>query len=337
MEKVDLVNDDMKWRYFDGDEDPNADTWYEEWNKLNGWAYPEGWLDWGVIPMRFTEEDWAIFKGTKFSTSEDTTGQVLAKTDGNQAKSTYFFRHTFTLTEEQANNVYAIKVTARYNDAMTMYLNGSPVGGFHNIPTSNYTENMEYGSQKAVADNEFIEETFIVDDVSSLMDGYTPGEYEESELKGVEGFELTDPYTDDTGNTFIDITLAVEIHANNPDDNEANFELLEFVLNPDEKSLAPEDTIKNISVNAGDNENQINFTWNSLSSEPGFVEVVEGNDVEKFKDTEATIYEATDTFHAYTKFLTMDYYTNKAAIAVKSDKEYLYRVGNDDGYSKIIP
>lgn len=337
LETTDLVSDDMKWKYFDGDEDPNTGTWYEDWNKLNGWTYPEGWLDWGVIPMRFSEEDWNVFNGTKFSTSEDTKGQVLAKTDDERAKSTYFFRHTFTLTEEQASSVYAIEITARYNDAITMYINGSPVGGFHNIPTSNYSKNIEYGSQEVVADNEFIEETFIVDDVSSLMNGYIPGEYGEAELKGEEGFELIDAYTDDAGNTFIDITLAVELHANNPDDNEASFELLEFVLNPDESTIAPEDTVKNISLNVGDNENEINFTWNSLSSETGFVEVIEGNNIEKFKDTEATIYEATDTYYAYTKFLTMDYYTNKASINVNPDKDYLYRVGNNEGYSEVYP
>ncbi|CEI82013.1 MULTISPECIES: purple acid phosphatase family protein [Oceanobacillus] len=340
LETVNVVDEDMEWRYYDDDKDPNAGTWYEGWNKRNGWAYPEGWLDWGTIPMEFTEEDWPTYEGTVFSTSPETDGQVLATTEDSKAKSTYFLRHTFTLTQEQAESIYALEITARYNDAMTMYINGSPVGGFHNIPTDNYSENMEYGAQEEVADGEFIEETFIVDDVSSITNGYVPGEYEEvyDEENDMITHELSEATTDDDGNTFMNITIAVELHAYDPDDNEASFELVDVILNPDETELAADsEAVKNVSVNTGADEDSINFTWNALSSETGYVEVVEGTDPEAFSIEDATVYEADSTELAYTKFTETDYYTNKATVEVERDTDYLYRVGNEDGYSQVFP
>ncbi|GAA0313352.1 hypothetical protein GCM10008931_01210 [Oceanobacillus oncorhynchi subsp. oncorhynchi] len=340
LETVNVVDEDMEWRYYDDDKDPNAGTWYEGWNKRNGWAYPEGWLDWGTIPMEFTEEDWPTYEGTVFSTSPETDGQVLATTEDGKAKSTYFLRHTFTLTQEQAESIYALEITARYNDAMTMYINGSPVGDFHNIPPDNYSENMEYGAQEEVADGEFIEETFIVDDVSSITNGYVPGEYEEiyDEEEDMTTHELSEATTDDDGNTFMNITIAVELHAYDPDDNEASFELVDVILNPDETELAADsEAVKNVSVNTGTDEDSINFTWNALSSETGYVEVVEGTDPEAFSEEDAIVYEADSTELAYTKFTETDYYANKATIKVERDTDYLYRVGNEDAYSQVYP
>lgn len=108
LAEVELVNDEMQWRYYDGDEDPNAGTWYEGWNKRNGWAYPEGWLDWGTIPINFSEEDWSTYGGTVFSTDPETDGQVLETTADGKTKSTYFLRHTFPLTQKQVENIYAL-------------------------------------------------------------------------------------------------------------------------------------------------------------------------------------------------------------------------------------
>jgi hypothetical protein len=334
---TDLVNDEMEWRYYDGDEDPNAGTWYEEWNKRNGWAYPEGWLDWGTVPMEFTEAEWPTYKGTLFSTATDTEGQMLEKNADDKAKSTYFFRHTFTLTQEQAENIYELEITARYNDAMTMYINGSPVGGFHNIPTANYSENLEYGAQEKVADGEFLEETFIVDDVSSIMNGFVPGEYTGNENEnGDIRYELSEATTDDDGNTFIDITIAVELHAYDPNDNEASFELLNFVVNPDETELAADsEEVKNIAMNPGENERLLNFTWNALSSEAGEIQLAEGSNPEEFSEENARIFEADTTELSYTKFTSIDYFVNKGTIEIEPDKEYLYRVGNAEAYSPV--
>lgn len=339
LAEVELVNDEMKWRYYDGDEDPNAGTWYEGWNKRNGWAYPEGWLDWGTIPMNFSEEDWSTYEGTIFSTDPETDGQVLETKDG-KAKSTYFLRHTFRLTQKQVENIYALEITARYNDAMTMYINGSPVGGFHNIPTANYAENLEYGAQEKVADGEFIEETFVVDDVSSLANGFVPGEYKEvlDEENDMMTHELQEPTTDEDGNTFMDITIAVELHAYDPEDNEASFELLGITLNPEESELAASSPkIKNVAVNTGTDEGKMNFTWNALSDAPGQIQVVEGTDKNAFAESDATVYDADVTELAYTKFTSTDYYANKATIDVERGKNYLYRVGNEDGYSEVYP
>ncbi len=339
LELTDLANEEMEWRFYDGDDDPNAGTWYEGWNKRNGWAYPEGWLDWGTVPMEFTEAEWPTYKGTLFSTDKETKGQVLETNADAKAKSTYFFRHTFTLTQQQAESIYALEITARYNDAMTMYINGSPVGDFHNIPTTNYSENLEYGAQEKVADGEFIEETFVVEDVSSITNGFVPGEYEGSENEnGDVRYELSEATTDEDGNTFIDITLAVELHAYDANDNEANFELVSFVINPDEESLAAEnEEVKNIALNPGIDENSINFTWNALSDNAGVIQVVEGNNPEAFSDEEATVFEADTTELAYTKFTSTNYYVNKGTIEVERDKDYLYRVGNEDAYSEVYP
>lgn len=199
---------------------------------------------------------------------------------------------------------------------------------------------MEYGAQEEVADGEFIEETFIVDDVSSITNGYVPGEYEEvyDEENDMITHELSEATTDDDGNTFMNITIAVELHAYDPDDNEASFELVNVILNPDETELAADsEAVKNVSVNTGADEDSINFTWNALSSETGYVEVVEGTDPEAFSIEDATVYEADSTELAYTKFTETDYYTNKATVEVERDTDYLYRVGNEDGYSQVFP
>lgn len=292
--------------------------------------------------MEFTEVDWPTYEGTAFSTADDSPGQVLAKNDDGTVKSTYFLRHTFTLTQEQAESAYALEITVRYNDAMTFYVNGSPVGGFHNIPTSNYSENMEYGAQEAVPDGEFIEETFVVDDVASITNGYIPGEYligeDVGEEEGLVQHELVEPWTDADGNSYVDITLAVELHSSDPQDTEASFELVSFVINPDESELASaSEEVKNVAVNVGVDESAINLTWNSLSSEIGQVEVVEGDDPAAFDASDAVIYEADSVEHAYTKFTSTDYYFNKATIEVERGQDYLYRVGNDDGYSPVYP
>ena len=339
LDQVELVRPDMEWRYHDEDQDPNEGTWYEGWNKRNGWAYPEGWLDWGTIPMAFTEVDWPTYEGTAFSTADDSSGQVLAKNDDGTVKSTYFLRHTFTLTQEQAESAYALEITVRYNDAMTFYVNGSPVGDFHNIPTSNYSDNMDYGAQEAVPDGEFIEETFVVDDVASLTNGYIPGEYTiEEDEDGLVQHELVKPWTDADGNSYVDITLAVELHSSDPQDTEASFELVSFIINPDESELAAaSEEVKNVAVNVGVDESVINLTWNSLSSEIGRVELVEGDDPAAFDPSDAVIYEADSVEHAYTKFTSTDYYFNKATFEVERGRDYLYRVGNDDGYSSVYP
>lgn len=337
LDEYDLVKDDMEWRYYDGDLDPNKGTWYESWNKRNGWAYPEGWLDWGMIEMKFSEASWPIFEGTKFSTTPAADTQTLATNSDGNAKSTYFLRHTFTLTQEQAKNVYALQIKASYNDAMTMYVNGTAVGGFHNIPTGNYKTNMEYGSQEVVEDGKPLVETFIVDDVSCITNGYVPGTYKTvyNEQYKMNVLQLDEPETDVDGNTFMNITIAVELHANSLEDAEASFELMEFVLNPDESALAAGGSVKNVAVNVGEDENTVNFAWNSLSSAAGYVQIAEGTDTSALAMEKATTYKANSTELAYTKFTATDYYANKAVVNVDAGKDYVYRVGNDDGYSQV--
>ncbi|MDF9838332.1 MULTISPECIES: metallophosphoesterase [unclassified Breznakia] len=337
LDKFDVVDPNMEWRYHDGDNDPNEGTWYQGWNKRNGWAYPEGWLDWGSIPMLFSEESWPTYKGTAFSTDPVASEQQLAKTSDDKAKSTYFLRHTFTLTQEQAESVYAIQIKAKYNDAMTMYVNGTAVGGFHNIPTSNYKKNMEYGSQVAVADNDAIEESFIVDDVSCITNGFVPGKYKKvyDPVYKMDVLELEEAEKDEYGNTFMNITIAVELHANSPEDAQASFELMEFILNPDESGLAGSGNVKNVAVNVGADENTINFAWNALSSSAGYVQVAEGSDPAAFSLEKAKTYKADSTKLAYTKFTSTNYYANKATIDIEPGKDYIYRVGNDGGYSPV--
>lgn len=337
-----IVDASMEWKYYDGDEDPNSGTWFAEWRKRNGWAYPIGWLDGGAdggTDMEFSDKLWQTYRGTKFSTDTNTDGQVLATTKDGKAKSTYFLRHTFTLTQAQAESVYAIKIRARYNDAMILYINGKPVGDFHNIPLSNYSSNLEYGCQDPVDDGTFIEETFLVEDASCITGGFVPGKYETyyDEAWKMDLIRLTEPATDNDDNTFMNITIAVELHAASPEDAEANFELMEFVLNPDESNLPTQPDIRNIAVNVGEDESALNLTWNSLSDKTGYVQIAEGTDASAFSSANVKEFPATSPVLAYTKFTATDYYSNKATIKVDRNKNYVYRVGNDDGWSETYP
>ncbi|TDW08642.1 hypothetical protein EDD63_1678, partial [Breznakia blatticola] len=305
-----VASDTMEWKYLDDNTDPNVGTYYETWNKKNGWAYPIGWLDYGV-DMEFDDVDWPSYQGKKFTTTDDGSGQVLKTNDDGTTYSTYFLRHTFRLTQKQVDNTYAISGKVRYNDAMIMYLNGKPIANFFNIPTSNYKQNMEYGCQEKV--DGYIEEEFIIEDVSSLGAGYIPGTYKEGydEQWKMDIMELDEPETDAYGNTFMDITIAVELHTANPEDVDAMFELLEFNINPTEDTLPASDAIKDVALNVGENETNLNLAWFATSDKVGALQIMEGNDINAFDETKATTIPAKSTEKAYTKFTDTHYYSNK--------------------------
>ena len=309
ISRLELVSSNMKWTYLDDlKTDPNKGTWYEEWNKKNGWTYPLKWLDWGKVDMRFSDEDWKSATGNAFSTNpSDDNATTLSTKDDKTAGPTYFFRHIFELKNPE--QVKAIKVTVRYNDAMILYLNGKPLESFFNIPTSNYTSNLQYGSQVKVTDK-YIEETIYMEDVSVLVDKYNP------DLK--------------------EFAIAAEIHCSDESDTDAYFELVSFELNPDSKELPKTEVVKNVAVNVGENENGVNLTWFSLSDKLGQVQIVQGTDTTSaFPEECATIFPSTQATLAYTKFYDNNYYSNKAVVkGIVPGKDYIYRVGNADGWSK---
>ncbi|TDW20837.1 hypothetical protein EDD63_11057, partial [Breznakia blatticola] len=311
LSNYNVATSDMTWKYLDDNTDPNKGTWYEGWNKRNGWAYPIGWLDHGAIDMEFDDAAWPTYDGTTFTTTNDGSGQVLKTNDDGTTYSTYYLRHTFRLTQKQVDSIYAISGKVKYNDAMIMYINGKPVGNFFNIPTSNYKKNTEYGSQVKV--DGYIEEEFLVEDVSSLADGYVPGTYktEYSESFKQDVLVLDQPETDAFGNTFMDITIAVELHTYDEVDEDALFELVEFNINPAGDKLPDSDAVKNVSLNVGSDESSLNLAWFATSENAGALQIMEGNDVSVFDEAKATTIPAKSTEKAYTKFTDTHYYSNK--------------------------
>ncbi|MDH6366232.1 MULTISPECIES: metallophosphoesterase family protein [unclassified Breznakia] len=335
LSNYNVAQDTMEWKYLDDNTDPNKDTWYEGWNKRNGWAYPIGWLDYGV-DMKFDDAAWPTYQGKKFTTKENDNGQVLKTNDDGTTYSTYYLRHTFRLTQKQVDSIYAITGKVKYNDAMIMYINGKPVGNFFNIPTSNYKANTEYGSQVKV--DEYIEEEFLVEDVSSLADGYVPGTYkdvwDDDWKMTVSQLDVAD--TDAYGNTFMDITIAVELHTYDEVDEDALFELVEFNINPAGDKLPDSDAVKNVSLNVGRDESSLNLAWFATSENAGALQIMEGNDVSVFDEAKASTIPAKSTEKAYTKFTDTHYYSNKVDYnGIEPGKNYVYRVGNADGYSKV--
>lgn len=308
ISELELVTDDMKWTYLDDlTTDPNAGTWYESWNKKNGWTYPLEWKDWGQFLQEFSEDDWNEHTGhPKFSTDTAEPDAAPLNTNDGKAGPTYFFRHIFELENPAA--VKTIKVTVRYNDAMIMYLQGKPLESFFNIPTTNYTENLQYGAQKKVTDK-YIEETIYMEDVSSLIDKYNP--------------------------TLKEFCIAAEVHCFDENDTDAYFELVSFELNPDRSNLPVSETVKNVAVNVGENENSINFAWYAMANTPGEVQIAEGTNTEgEFPVADAVKIPSIQSKDAYTKFYDVKYYSNKATFTgVELGKNYIYRVGSTDGWS----
>ena len=304
---IELVHEDMEWRYLDDLEtDPNAGTWYEGWNKRNGWVYPIGWLDWGTEDMVFDDADWPSATGTVFSTDASAAGSIAlpAREDGT-AGPTYFLRYTFEL--DNPEEIKSISGKVRYNDAVIIYLNGKPIDSLFNIPLSNYSKNLEYGASETVT-TQYVEEEFVMEDVTSLLDGW-------------EGRH----------------TIGVELHCADEGDRDAYFELVSFQLNPPREVLPPTEAVKNIAVNVGENENSVNFAWFALSDDPGELQIARGSDADgDFPEAEAVKIPSVQVTPAYTKFYDQDYYSNKAVFdQVVPGESYIYRVGNADGWSPV--
>jgi len=316
-----LVSNQMEWTYLDDQTtDPNAGTWYEEWNKKNGWVYSHKWLDWGEYPQGFSDDDWKKHTGLpKFSTNASDTSAATLETKNGLAGPTYFFRYLFDLPNPE--DVKTIKIVVRYNDAMILYLNGKSVDSFFNIPTSNYKSNLEYGGQKKVNGDAaqaiqgvngeyYFEETIYMEDVSSLIDVYNP------DLK--------------------EFAIAAEIHCFDESDTDAYFELVSFELNPAESELAQTEAVKNVAVNTGSDEHSVNFAWYAKSNKPGCVQIAPASDTRgAFPVEQALTIPSTQANEAYTKFYSSTYYSNKATFSdLQPGQNYVYRVGSDDGWSQ---
>lgn len=298
-----IIQPGMEWHYLDDHTDPNVGTWYEEWNKRNGWTYPLDFLDWGIVPMRFDDAHWPrSFVGGPFTFDQETNGGTqLNKKDNGKAGSTYYFRHTFTL--ENPEDIVAITGKVRYNDAIILYLNGKPVENLFNIPMSNYSKNLEYGATKRITDT-YVEEDFVIQDVSNLYKGLN--------------------------------TIAVELHTYDENENDAYFDLLSFVLNPTKEDLPETEAVKNIAVNTGEDESKVNFAWYALSAEKGQVQIAKKSDMttDVFPVEKATTFEVDDRGLAYTKFYDKNYFYNKATVSgLEHGVDYVYRVGNDNAWS----
>lgn len=303
---IELVSNTMEWRYLDDlVSDPNFGTWYEGWNKRNGWTYPIGWLDGGIVDMLFDDADWPSAAGTAFSTApSDTSAIPLTKHGDGTAGPTYFFRYTFEL--DNPEDVKAISGTVRYNDAVIIYLNGKPLESLFNIPISNYSENLQYGATKKVTEH-YIEESFVVEDVSSLMNGW-------------EGKH----------------TIAVELHCSEEGDEDAYFELVSFTLNPSKDILPETEAVKNIAVTVGEDETSVNFAWFALSEQLGELQIAKGSDITAaFPETEAVRVPSEQAAAAYIKFYDKQYYSNKAVVkGLEAGERYIYRIGGPDEWSQ---
>jgi hypothetical protein len=302
---IELVSESMEWKYLDDlVSDPNSGTWYEGWNKRNGWAYPIGWLDWGTQDMLFDDVDWPTAVGTVFSTEpSDANAATLTKRKDGTAGPTYFFRHTFEL--ENPEDVKAISGTVRYNDAVIIYLNGKPVESLFNIPISNYSENLQYGATQKVTEP-YVEENFVIEDVSSLMDGW-------------EGRH----------------TIAVELHCSEEGDGDSYFELVSLNLNPPKDILPETQAVKNIAVNVGADETSLNFAWFALSDQPGVIQIAKGTDTAAvFPQEDADVVSSSQAVETYTKFYDKQYYSNKAVVeGLEPGESYIYRVGGQENWS----
>lgn len=303
ISNVEIIKPGMEWHYLDDHSDPNVGTWYEEWNKRNGWAYPLDFLDWGTIPMRFDDENWprALDKGVFSFDANANGGFQLNKKEDGKAGSTYFFRHTFEL--DKPEDIVAITGKVRYNDAIILYLNGKPVENLFNIPISNYSKNLEYGASERITDK-YVEEDFVIQDVSNLYQGLN--------------------------------TIAIELHTYDENENDAYLDLMSFVLNPAKEDLPATDAVKNIAVNTGEDESKVNFAWYSLSGEIGKVQIAKSSDKvgNDFPVDKAVTFDAADRGLAYTKFYDKNYYYNKVTVSdLEQGTDYIYRVGNDAAWS----
>lgn len=293
-----ILDSTYEWRYLDDNTDPNIGTWYERWNIRCGWTFPLT-----NTQMKFSDATWSDGVGP-FSYDSENGGTVLRKTDEEgKTLPTYFFRATFNLPDPSAIKTIAGRI--RYNDAAIIYINGKPIEQSFNIPNINYPENLTYGSGEKLTE-EYAVASFVVDDVSMLAAGPN--------------------------------VLSVELHTNDPSDEDVYFLMESLVLNPSAETLPDVETVKTVSVNTGEDESKMNFAWYSLSNAVGKIQIAKAADMTDgtFPVASAKTFTASESKPAYTKFYDKSYYYNKAIVSnIQRGQDYVYRVGNNDAWSEV--
>ncbi len=229
-----MINPKMKVRAAENDVRLGDDT---EWYYSDNEADPSGdWRAEGYDRVSWTKSDyvpsdWKSGKGSfgakNGAIAELGSGYVpdnlitQYKEDGTTDIEAFFFRTSIDI--QDVSKITKIAGSIIYDDAATVYINGVRIAGFDD---EGITENMQYGGS-----NEGTPKTGSIEVIDTSVLG--------SVLK--------------TGTNII----AVELHQGRAGSSDVYFEMPELTFSTEEASY----TQKNISLNVGKDETEMNITW----------------------------------------------------------------------------
>ena len=205
----------------------------------------------------------------------------------------FYFRTTFSVAEP--DKVTQITGNVVYDDAAVIYINGQKIAGFD--------------------DGSFDEQGYGGSNASTPKTGTI-------QYSDIEKLALKE-----TGNV-----LAVELHNGRSSSSDIYFDFQSLVLDTTEQAEQTAE-IKGLSLEIGADETQRNAAWLSSSSEESYIQVAEKpadyQEGDDFPTDSAQSYAAGQASSQVSGFN-----SNKATIInLKENTSYIYRVGNDEGWS----
>ena len=230
-----LLDETATWKYLDDNTDPAGDPDDTGYNRAS-WAAED-----------FSDAGWKSAAGPFGSKrgSADLGGGFVANTildgcDGNIDTFAYFFRTTFTVTEDQLAAMKQLQGTVEIDDGATVYINGTRVAGWDD---AGVTQNLQYAGHSG---GDPVTESFAT------------------------GMELLHEGEN---------TIAVIVYQDRPTSSDAWFLLTDLSLT-EEEYVAPEvEQFSDVSMSIGADETQRNLTWYAANAVAGQVLVAEASDV----------------------------------------------------------
>lgn len=283
------INAETVWSYLDDGTDPAAGL-----SERTGWTRD----DYDVSGWNTGAGSFGAKKGAIADLGGGCTPAVLLnqyKADGNDIEA-FFFRAAVNVADPAA--VTAITGSVLYDDAATVYLNGTKIAGFDD---DGITSNLQYGGSNASAPKTGTINITDAGQIAGLLQS---------------GINL----------------VAVEIHQGRASSSDVYFEMpsLQFSTEPVEQPQAEQGSV---SISVGADETQRNFTWYCNQAGDGVVylakssELVEGQMPEGAKAITATATEATNK---------AGYYSNQATVTgLESGTTYAYQLVNGETKSEI--
>lgn len=230
-----LLDETATWKYLDDNTDPAGDPDDTDYNRAS-WAAE----DFDDHSWKFGAGSFGSKRGSADLGSGFVADTILAGCDGKNDTFAYFFRTTFTVTEDQLATMKQLQGTVEIDDGATVYINGTRVAGWDDACV---TRNLQYAGHSG---GDPVTESFAT------------------------GMELLHEGEN---------TIAVIVYQDRQTSSDAWFLLTELSLT-EEEYIAPEvEQFSDVSLSIGADESQRNLTWYAANAVAGQVLVAAANDV----------------------------------------------------------